>query len=86
MTVLEGASIPYMITGSTVSSLQGEPRSTHDIDVVVGIRPAAIPALIAGFPWPRFYLPEESIGDAVAHFGMFNVLDNDTGGKVDFWI
>lgn len=24
-----------MVTGSIVSSLQGEPRSTHDIDLVV---------------------------------------------------
>ncbi len=29
---LENAHIDYMLTGSVVSSLQGEPRSTHDID------------------------------------------------------
>lgn len=28
---LENANIQYMITGSIVSSLQGEPRLTHDI-------------------------------------------------------
>jgi hypothetical protein len=32
---LEATVIDYMITGSVVSSLQGEPRATHDIDVVV---------------------------------------------------
>jgi len=84
--VLEAASIPYMITGSTVSSLQGEARSTHDIDVVVGIRPSAIAALLAGFPAPRFYLDEDAIRDAQANFSTFNVLDNDSGGKIDFWI
>ncbi len=33
--VLDRAGIKYMITGSIVSSLQGEPRSTHDIDMVI---------------------------------------------------
>lgn len=32
---LEKAGIEYMITGSIVSSLQAEPKSTHDIDVVI---------------------------------------------------
>jgi predicted nucleotidyltransferase len=32
---LEGAGIEYMATGSVASSMQGEPRSTHDIDLVV---------------------------------------------------
>ena len=34
---LENLGIEYMITGSIVSSLQGEPRSTHDIDVVIAM-------------------------------------------------
>jgi hypothetical protein len=84
--LLEAADIPYMITGSTVSSLQGEARSTHDIDIVVAVRPDAIPALLAGFPTPRFYIDEDTIHDAIAHFHTFNVLDNDTGDKIDFWI
>ncbi len=29
---LESAKIDYMVTGSIASSLQGEPRSTHDIE------------------------------------------------------
>jgi len=36
LAVLDGNAIDYMITGSIVSSLQGEPRSTHDVDIVVG--------------------------------------------------
>ena len=32
--VLDRHAIPYMITGSVASSLQGEPRATHDLDVV----------------------------------------------------
>jgi predicted nucleotidyltransferase len=32
---LEAAGIEYMISGSVASSLQGEPRASHDIDIVV---------------------------------------------------
>ena len=32
---LEGAGIPYMISGSLGSSLHGEPRATNDIDLVI---------------------------------------------------
>jgi hypothetical protein len=34
---LDGATIPYMLTGSLVSSLQGDPRATRDIDLVIDI-------------------------------------------------
>ena len=30
--------IEYMLTGSYVSSLQGQPRSTHDIDIILSIQ------------------------------------------------
>lgn len=29
--------IDYMVTGSITSSLQGEPRTTHDVDIVIKI-------------------------------------------------
>ena len=43
---LESAGIDYMVTGSIVSSLQGEPRLTHDIDFVVAIERDQIPRLL----------------------------------------
>ena len=47
--VLESQGVPYMVTGSIVSSLQGEPRASHDIDFVVALTPAGIPRLAASF-------------------------------------
>jgi hypothetical protein len=82
---LEAAGIPYMITGSTVSSLQGHPRSTHDIDVVVGLRPSAVSSLLAGFAPPKFYLDEDAIRDGIKTCTMFNAIDTEGGDKVDFW-
>jgi len=35
--ILAERNIPYMLTGSIVSSLQGIPRSTHDIDIIISI-------------------------------------------------
>jgi hypothetical protein len=83
--ILEAAGIPYMLTGSTVSSLQGFPRTTHDIDIVVGLRPAAVPPLLAAFPRPKFYLEEEAIRDGIARGTMFNAIDSEGGDTIDFW-
>jgi len=84
--VLDRTRIPYMITGSMVSSLQGEPRSTHDIDMVIAIQKSAAETLAEAFPPPDFYLDESSILDAIIRQGMFNLLEVTTGDKVDFWI
>jgi len=83
---LEQAGIQYMITGSVVSSLQGEPRSTHDIDMVIAIEKSKVHELVKAFPSPDFYLDEHSILDAINTQSMFNLIDLRTGDKVDFWI
>jgi len=83
---LEDARIQYMITGSLVSSLQGEPRSTHDIDIVIAVQKPAIKKLVEAFQPPDYYLDEESIVNAMETQGMFNLLDVREGDKVDFWL
>lgn len=83
---LDNAGVEYMLTGSVVSSLQGEPRSTHDIDIVVAIKRPSVKNFVDAFPAPRYYLTRESILDAISHRSMFNLLDTDTGDKVDFWM
>lgn len=83
---LEAAATPYMLTGSFASSLQGEPRLTHDIDLVVAITPAAVGKLVAAFPPPDYYLDAVSATDAIARKGQFNLLDIVGGDKVDFWL
>ncbi|MCL5986510.1 MAG: hypothetical protein M1371_08095 [Actinobacteria bacterium] len=83
---LEGIEIEYMITGSIVSSLQGEPRSTHDIDIVVAIQKSVVKKLIEAFPPSEFYLDENGIVNAIDQKGMFNLIALKEGGKVDFWV
>lgn len=78
--------MPHMVTGSVASSLQGEPRATHDIDLVVGIRKSDAVKLAQAFPPPRFHLQEDSILHAIDELSMFTLLDVTEGGKVDFWV
>ncbi len=83
---LDQAKIQHMITGSVVSSLQGEPRSTHDIDMVVAIQSSQVHELVEAFPPSDFYLDKDSILDAINRRTMSNLVDLKGGDKVDFWI
>ena len=84
--VLEKAGIPYMITGSVASSLQGEPRSTHDIDIVVVIEPDSVSILTEAFAAPAYFISRDKVIDAVKKRSMFNLLHIPDGDKVDFWL
>lgn len=84
--VLEGAGIDYMVTGSFASSLQGEPRMTHHVDLVVAIPESAVGALMDAFPAPDYYLDPDAVLEAIRAGDMFNLLDITDGDKVDFWL
>lgn len=86
---LSDAGIDHMITGSVASSLQGEPRATHDIDLVVAIPDPAhalFDSLARAFPAPEFYLDEEAVRRAIVSRTMFNLIDTKRGDRVDFWM
>jgi hypothetical protein len=84
---LEAAGIDFMIAGSVASSLQGEPRATHDIDIVVAVgapAPAVAAALKRAFPEPDFYLDEVAVRDVIVARGMFNLIDVREGDRLTF--
>jgi len=83
---LDGAGIPYMLTGSLVSSLQGEPRATHDIDLVVDIATGAVARVTQALSAPEVYLDEHAVGDATRRRTMFNLIDSSSGDTADFWL
>jgi len=83
---LERLSIEYMVTGSHASSLQGAPRSTHDVDFVIAMPGSATVDLARAFPPPEFYLDEQSIRDALNGLGQFNLIHVNEGDKVGFWL
>src|SRR5437870_96099 len=68
------------------SSLHGQPRATHDIDIVVALEKSSVRKFVDAFPSPEFYLEEASIISAIEQNGMFNLVDSSEGDKVDFWM
>ena len=85
VSALDTLGILYMVSGSIASSLQGEPRATHDADLVIDISPSDLPALVQALDDPSLYLDEKSAASAVSRGQMFNLIDSTTGDKVDFW-
>lgn len=83
---LDETGCAYMLTGSFASSMHGEPRLSHDIDLVVDIHPQAITEFVRRFPAPEYFLDEGSVRDAVQRREMFNLLHVPEGDKVDFWM
>ena len=83
---LDGDGIPYMLTGSLASSLQGEPRASHDIDLVIDIAVGDVARVTRALSAPGVYLDERAITDAARRRTMFNLIDSSSGDKADFWL
>ena len=65
-TTLDSMGIQYMVTGSIASSFYGEPRLSHDIDILLLVTAESAIRLAGAFPPPRFYLdPPEAIAEMV---------------------
>ena len=82
---LERAGVGYMLTGSLASSILGEPRATHDVDLVIEVDVRVVDRLAVAFGAPSYYFDPTAARSALQARGMFNLLDTRTGDKVDFW-
>jgi len=82
--VLERLGVPYALVGSFGSSIFGEPRFTHDIDILIDLPESKVSAFCAEFPAAEFYFSEAAIRDAIRHRFQFNLLHPASGNKVDF--
>jgi len=85
---LNRAAIPYMVTGSVAAIVYGEPRLTHDVDLVVAFDARAIDSFVAIFPPEKFYCPPQAtICAEVARptGGHFNLIHHGTGFKADIY-
>ncbi len=83
---LQRLEIEYMLTGSLASSLQGEPRSTFDMDFLLSIEEEDISSFIKAFPNDSFFLDREGMKEAIEEEERFMLLDLLEGERVDFWI
>lgn len=84
--LLDRLGVPYMVTGSLAAAYHGAPRSTQDIDLVVEIEAEKFRPLVEAVTDEGWYVDEESARAAVRDHGQFNVIEADTGWKVDFII
>jgi hypothetical protein len=81
---LESAGVPYMLTGSFASSFHGSPRTTQDVDVVIAPTLGSLNALLREFPQEKYYVSREAALQAYGAETLFNVIDMDSGWKIDF--
>lgn len=85
---LNGLGVSYMVTGSLATSIYGDPRLTHDIDLVVALPDEALAALHAAFDEDEFYVPPLDVLTVEAHrplHGHFNIIHTSTALKADVY-
>ena len=85
LNVLEDLRIGYMLSGSVATTYYGEPRLTHDVDIVIDVDLKTAMQLLAPLS-TEYYISEDGIRDAVANETMFNAIHDESGLKIDFWI
>lgn len=83
---LAAAGVPYMVVGSMASSFHAEPRTTRDIDVVIDPTPESLGRLLETIPRAEFYVDAAEAMDALAQRRSFNVIEHETGWKIDLMI
>ena len=81
---IEQAGGRYFVGGSLASSLQGEPRATNDIDVVVDLPIARIPDLVAALGGD-FEVDEDALRGALAQTLSCNIFYLPVVMKVDLF-
>lgn len=82
--VLEGIGVDYFVGGSVASSLQGEPRATNDIDMVVAMLPMRVPSFAAGLG-PDFEVDQDMLRDALRRGSCANIFYLPMVTKVDIF-
>lgn len=78
-----------MVTGSMAVIVYGEPRLTHDVDIVLVLPKLAIPQLHDAFPLAEFYCPPVEVlmtEAARQERGHFNLIHHASGFKADIYI
>ena len=85
---LNACGTAYMVTGSVASIIYGEPRLTHDIDIVLELHSDQVVPFLKAFSETEFYRPpQEVIQTEVGREtrGHFNLIHLDSGFKADIY-
>lgn len=81
--------IEFVISGSVASIVYGDPRLTHDIDLVIELSKSQAGNLKNVFPDDEFYLPPNEVLNIEinrASRGHFNIIHIPSGFKADIYL
>jgi hypothetical protein len=81
--------VAYMVSGSVAVIIYGEPRLTHDVDLIAVLEREHIARLPEVFPPPEFYCPPTEVIELEAareQRGHFNIIHHETGFKADVYL
>lgn len=86
--ILDQIKIPYYVTGGFAVSVYGHPRFTADIDIVIKMSNLAVRDFATKLQkiFPKGYVDENQISNALAEQGEFNIIDPESGLKIYFFI
>ncbi len=82
---LEEAGVDYAVGGSIASGFYGEARATFDVDILVDLPAWRVVALVAALG-PTFELDEIALRRAAREGTSYNIVDGDTGIKIDLFV
>jgi hypothetical protein len=82
---LERSGVEYTLGGSVATSLQGEPRSTNDIDFAVKLTEHDVRPFVQALG-PDFDVDEEALVDAIRRRRSANIFHLPSMTKVDLFI
>lgn len=82
---LDSREIQYMVSGSMAMIAYTVARTTRDIDLVIALNIESVDEFCSLFK-DHFYLHRPTIEEEVKKRGMFNLIDERSGMKIDFMV
>ncbi len=82
--VFNNLQIPYMLGGSMAMNFYAVSRATRDIDIVVNLKENDVELFLSNLN--NFYYNKNTILQEIKRKGMFNIIDNSSGFKIDLMI
>lgn len=86
---LNDLGIPYVITGAVAAIIYGEPRMTHDLDLILHLQRKDVDRFIRQFSETEFYVPPEEVVRVEvgrASRGHMNIIHLNSGLRADIYL
>ena len=84
--IFDRLNLRYAVGGAVAGTLLGEPRATHDLDLVAEIGVSDLERLLDAFEEAGFYVPRAAARAAVDARRSFNIVHRDSALKVDIFV